>query len=204
MDNQSPNFDRIVRVSLFIVSYAPLFILVIVKQTALALSTFSMCADPMTWAIPFAMPAFLLLLICFGSVSTFLTLRNLETLTLSNGDIATIKSMNNKNSESISYIGTYILPFLFEDFSSVKNIISFVFLLYVIYRIYIKSSLMLVNPFVNIKYHIFEVEFMDHGSNVQRSGLALFPGSLEEGNVVKIYRIGHKLYFIRRTEDKAA
>ena len=35
-----------------------------------------------------------------------------------NGDNVIVERVNNRNSESIGYIATYIVPFLFQDFNS--------------------------------------------------------------------------------------
>ncbi|MDR1347717.1 MAG: hypothetical protein LBJ63_04700, partial [Prevotellaceae bacterium] len=43
------------------------------------------------------------------------TFTNLERVA-TNGDIVTVQNVNNKNSESVGYIATYIIPFLFQGF----------------------------------------------------------------------------------------
>ncbi len=111
------------------------------------------------------------------------------------GDEVTIKDVKNRNSESISYIGTYIIPFLFQSYSTFYELFAISFLLFVIYKIYINSSLLLINPLLNIKYSIYEIDFLDK-EKINKSGMVITQRkNLEEENIIKIVKIGHKLYY---------
>ena len=106
----------------------------------------------------------------------------------------TVIDVKNKSSEAISYIGTYIIPFIFNDFSSMIDSVSMVILLTLIYSIYTNTSLLLINPILNLKYPIYEANL--RFTDIDKTCLVIIQcRSLEEGDEIRIYKIGHKLYF---------
>jgi hypothetical protein len=72
--------------------------------------------------------------------------------------------------------------------------ISIVFVLFIIYRIYTNSSMLLINPLLNCFYSIYEIEYTDNKRH--RSGLVIYSNKyLYDDTQIKIYEIGYKLYF---------
>ena len=105
-----------------------------------------------------------------------------------------VKNVKNKNSEAIGYIATYLIPFLFQSFDGWYECFSVLFLLFIIYRIYINSSLLLINPLLSIKFAIYEIEYMQNSK--LKTGLIISKEkSLQDDSEIKLYEIGHKLFF---------
>lgn len=193
-----------VRFALFATSYSPLFLLMILK-------IFFKYPDYLHWggvnkaAIIlflkyFGLASVLILLMVLGSLGIHLFLKQINSNTLSNGSPVEIKDVKNKNSEAISYIGTYIIPFLFQDYTALYEIISILILLIVIYFIYINSTLILINPLLNLKYSLYEVDFHDDYHEAEnkklKNGLVITKERyLEDADKMLIKRIGHKLYY---------
>ena len=68
------------------------------------------------------------------------------------------------------------------------------FLMAIIYRIYINSSLLLINPLLSFKFAIYEIEYVENEKN--KNGLIISRNKyLQDDADIKIYEIGHKLYF---------
>ena len=143
------------------------------------------------------MRRFLLALVIFGTIIIIKKLRSIS----KNGNNVTVKSISNKNAESIGYIATYIIPFLFQSFDELGDIIPLLILLIIIYRIYVTSSLLLVNPVLNCRYSLFEMEYEEKGDIKQ--GLMISPfRDIYESDNIKIYNIGYKLFYVNKINKK--
>ena len=187
-----------IQFSLFTTSYFPLFLLIIVKQI-------SQNYEYLNWGgvnieslkvffLNFGISSILIPISVYGLIGIYFSFKNFNEY-LKEGDEVTIKDVKNRNSESISYIGTYIIPFLFQNYSTFYELFAITFLLFVIYKIYINSSLLLINPLLNIKYSIYEIDFIDK-EKINKSGMVIMQRkNLEEENEVRIVKIGHKLYY---------
>lgn len=116
-----------------------------------------------------------------------------------NGDIVTISNISNKNSESIGYIATYILPFIFQNYSTLYEIISFAVLIMIIYHIYVNSSMIVINPILNCKYSILDIDYLNQNGK-QKNGLMIVKKEdlIDEEHKIKIYPIGFKLYIAKK------
>lgn len=206
MERQT-NINRLHRVAqfvLFVTSYIPLFLLICLKQIygnkeflcwgGINLDSISIYFQK------FGLSTFLIILSLFGLIGCYWLFNNLEKDS-KNGENVTIKEISNRNSESIGYIATYIVPFLFQNFNNWYEIAAFVFLMVIIYRIYINSNLLIINPLLSFKYSIFELEYKT-SSGKDRKGLIITKEKvLDEDAIVKIYPIGHKLFYatLRKT-----
>lgn len=206
MEKQT-NINRLHRVAqfvLFVTSYIPLFLLICLKQIygnkeflrwgGINLDSISIYFQK------FGLSTFLIILSLFGLIGCYWLFNNLEKDS-KNGENVTIKEISNRNSESIGYIATYIVPFLFQNFNNWYEIAAFVFLMVIIYRIYINSNLLIINPLLSFKYSIFELEYKT-SSGKDRKGLIITKEKvLDEDAIVKIYPIGHKLFYatLRKT-----
>jgi hypothetical protein len=157
---------------LFATSYIPLFILIAVKQVTenhafllwggIRVDTVLLCIQKFGLTILFSF------ITIFGFVGYKATFSNLARVA-TNGDNVTVVNVDNKNNESIGYIATYIVPFLFQSFNGWYETFALIFLMVIIYRIYINSNMILINPILNFKYSIFQVEYQ------QQNGKTLNP-----------------------------
>ncbi|STD59306.1 hypothetical protein [Empedobacter falsenii] len=184
--------------SLFVSSYLPLFILLIVRQV-------SMNVEYLNWGgfnleaiiiffSKFLLSSTLIVISIIGYFGYRKTLGNIEEVAENNGFPVKVIDVKNKNSESIGYIATYIIPFLFQSFDSFYECASVLFLLIIIYRIYINSSLLLINPLLSFSYGIYEVEYTQNSKN--KNGLIISKNKwIQDEEKMKFYEIGHKLFF---------
>lgn len=196
---------RGVHFSLFATSYLPLFVLIILKQLFknydyLHFGGYSKAAF-VIFLQKFGLSAILCLVILVGLFELLRFLREARRLTIGQGYDINILDVKNKNSEAISYVATYIIPFVSQDLSGIYELTSTLILLTVIFLIYINSTLIAINPILNLKYALYEIEFNYVGApgispSIKRNGLIIIPNKyLQEGDSVRIKKIGHKLYF---------
>lgn len=119
---------------------------------------------------------------------------------INNGEIVILTDVRNRNSESIGYIATYIIPFIFQCFNTRYEIFAFTFLMIIIYRIYVNSNLLLINPILSFKYSIFEIEYIEQRGK-KRNGLIIIEDKyILEDTMINIYPIGYKLFFAKNRE----
>lgn len=195
--NDTNNLHGIAQFVLFVSSYLPLFILIIVRQVSenyvyLHWTGISLIGIKL-FALKFGLSSILFLVSVVGIFGYCQTLGNIEEVA-KNGNPITVKDVRNKNSEAIGYIATYIIPFLFQSFNGWFECLSVLFLMAIIYRIYINSSLLLINPLLSFKFAIYEIEYTENKKN--KNGLIISRNKyLQDDADIKIYEIGHKLYF---------
>ena len=133
----------------------------------------------------FGLSAFLIVISLAGALGLFFTLKNLQQ-NLPNGDNVTVIDIQNRNGESVGYIATYIIPFLFQDFNSIYGVASFIFLMIIIYRIYIHSNMILINPVLSYKYAIYELSYKINEK--EKTGLLISTDKqLQEDTTIKEY-----------------
>jgi hypothetical protein len=186
------------RLALFLSSYSPLFVLIIFKQIYqnwkyLSFGGFT-SESFYVFLMNFGLSTVLVLALLFGFLGFKMTFKNLKNKA-ENGKVVEVEEISNKNSEAIGYIATYILPFLYDGFNDVFSGISVLFLLIVIYSVYTRSSMLVINPVISFFYCIYDIKYKD-GDNRTKSGLIVIPDdNLEEGDKIKINRIGYKIYY---------
>lgn len=189
---------RIAQFVLFVTSYIPLFILICVKQCYenlffLHWGGFEINAI-LTFFQRFGLSVVLMFVSAFGIFGCKQIFKNLDKDS-KNGNNVTIAKISNRNSESIGYIATYIVPFLFQSFNGLYEVFALSFLLLIIYRIYINSSLLIINPLLSFKYSIFDIEYEIADGKTKNGLIITKDRDLDDGAIVKIYQIGHKLYY---------
>ena len=136
---------------MFVTSYIPLFGLLIIrqiKQNIEYLNFGGLTKDNIITAFEkFGLSYFFILISVFGYIGLRFLLYNLN-LKKSNGDLVQIVDVENKNNESISYISTYIVPFIFQDTNNYFDISSIFIVLIIIFFIYTKSNMICNLPLV--------------------------------------------------------
>lgn len=141
----------------------------------------------------FGLSAVLILITIVGLFGYYHTMRNIGDIA-KNGTPVRVLDVKNKNSDSIGYIATYIIPFLFEDFAGWYECFAITFLLFIIYRIYINSSLILINPLLSFSYGLYDIEYLYNNKHYNALIITKNKNLLEDTNI-KIYEIGQKMYF---------
>ena len=143
------------------------------------------------------MSTVLLILSVFGALGTLTLFSNLKS-NLPNGSIVKVKKINNRNSEAIGYIATYIVPFFATNYSSWFDCVVFAVIIILIYIIYTNSSMILINPLLSIWYSLLEIEYTVVGDSSEETHDALIITSTKdykENINYQIYQIGFKLYY---------
>lgn len=195
--------QRPAKFTLFVTSYFPLFVLIIGKQLSgnLAYLQFAGVSSKTLWVFftKFGLSILLSILSIAGFLGVYWTFSNLKKES-KNGIPATLTDVKNRNNESIGYIATYIIPFLFEDLNGPFEFFSIVFLLAVIYKIYVNSTMVIINPILSFWYSIYEINYKIGATS--RNALVITRSSeLLEGERVKLYQIGFKLYYASEFEE---
>lgn len=181
---------------LFLSSYMPLFILIIVRQlinNSGYLSWEITIDAPLCLIKYFGMSILCSILIIVGLLGTYWVFRNLDH-NVENGHTYTIKELSSMNDEPLAYIATYVIPIMFEDYTSLTDCLTVACVFYVIYRLYIRSKLLLVNPMLSLRYSIYHIKYMD--GDFERQGILISKcNEIIEGEQVKIYNVGHQLFY---------
>jgi hypothetical protein len=128
------------RVVLFMSSYTPLFLIMAVKDGALH-------------------PYFALAMVMLAVTSVILLLFYLRRSSDLAVDIVIVEKVSGKDSEAMSYIVTYLIPFLDIKLNELSSLISLLLLFLVVGVLYVHSNLIYINPTLNLlSYHLFEIE----------------------------------------------
>lgn len=176
---------------LFLTSYIPLFGLLVlrqIKQNKEFLYYGGLNFDTITTAFSkFGLSFFLIIISFIGISGVKLLLSNLKKK-INNGQIVKIKEVENKNSEAIGYISTYIVPFIFQDTNDFFDLTSILIVLVIIFVIYTKSNMVVINPILNITHSLFQIEYSVNGKS-KKSLLITEKSEIEEGEEIKINQI---------------
>ena len=182
---------------LFLSSYMPLFILIIVRQlinNSDYLSWGGISIDASLCMIKyFGMSIVCCILIIIGLLGICWLFKNLDH-NVKNGHTYAIKELSSMNDEPLAYIATYIIPIMFEDYTSLIDCLTVACIFYIIYRLYIRSKLLLVNPMLSLRYSIYHIKYVD--GDIERQGILISKcNEIIEGEQVKIYNVGHQLFY---------
>lgn len=159
---QNNEMNGITLLLLFLTSYIPLFLLIAIRYTLVnrshlvfggfTIDAFKECLRY------FGMPIGLSLLSFISIVCCHRFLKKLEKDS-KNGDKASIEKIENRNSESLGYIASYILPFISTNGEDIVEVFTFIILMIIIFVVYIRSNMVLINPILNINHSIYNIEF---------------------------------------------
>lgn len=128
------------RLMLFLSSYAPLFLIIAVRG----------------WRESRYIALGLAAIAVLSVVVLFVFLRVAQRL--SPGKVA-VSSVNSRDGDAMSYIVTYLLPFLAIKLNDPADAISLGVVLFVIGLLYVNSNMIYTNPVLNVVgYHTFEIE----------------------------------------------
>ena len=126
MDARRAELKSGAKLTLFLVSYLPLFIIMCfsqVYQNRSHLSWGGFNWDAFTnFAQYFGAVSILAGLSMFGLFGLWFLLPNVKRRAISSGKLVKIVDIENKNSESISYLFTYLIPFVFQDLTTLTNV----------------------------------------------------------------------------------
>ena len=191
------SMEGMVPLVLFLSSYMPLFLLIAIRQTMsntefLNWGGFNLDSAK-NLVEHFGMAIISVSLTIFGLWGTYVTFKNLNEK-IENGNFVKITEISSMNDEPLAYVATYIIPIIFNDYSNLADNVTIVCIFYVVYRLYIRSKLILVNPILSMKYSIFNIKFND--GTISRQGILISKDKfIEEEDMAKIYNVGFQLYY---------
>ena len=182
---------------LFLTSYIPLFGLLIlrqIKQNKEYLHFSSFDKENIIIAIQkFGLTYFLIVLILFGLFGIYVLFTNFEGR-IKNGYLVKIIDIENKNSEAIGYISTYIVPFIFQDTNDFFDLSSLLIVLIIIFLIYSKSNMIVINPILNITHSLYQIEFSQNG--IKKKGMLITKiKEIDENQEITINQISNNIFY---------
>lgn len=185
------------QIALFGISYSPLFIILCAKILyskseylhwgGLNLEAVAVLFQQF-WAV-----ILIFAVLSYSIVGTTKLLRKVKQTASSNSWKVTIKKITDKSSETISYIATYIIPFIY-DVQNDFDMAVMLFIIVIIYFIYVNSSLLAINPMLALRYGLYEIEYEEESSDYTVIVIAQNKDLLE-GNEIDVYQIGRNLYY---------
>lgn len=161
--------DLIVELALFMSSYAPLFAILAIRFR----STGLIVACATLSAVGFAAGA--AVLVRFHQVT---------------GSTWTVRTVEDRGGEVAGYLATYLLPFVTVSEPGVRDIVGYALFLAVIAVIYVRSSLVQINPTLYLfGWRLFAIEIGDGWS-----GYLLARGPVRKGTDVAAVRMTERLF----------
>jgi hypothetical protein len=193
------------RLALFVTSFLPLFFIMIFRQFYLYSNYLSWQALRESTLLAlirhFGAVIALLLMSVAGVAGIVVLLKNLERRVTNNPEKMKILDIEDKNSDSITYLFTYIIPFIFQDLSSIENLVPVIVLLLVTLCIFMRSSLVMINPTISFWYSIYSVEY-EEGNARKKAMILTRERFLEENDVVWVKAIGHRLFYAKAAQEE--
>ncbi|MBN8669393.1 MAG: hypothetical protein J0L80_01820 [Chitinophagales bacterium] len=185
--------------AMFCLSYLPLLVLLIIKVLLEKRDYLNYGGIKTETALifikQFGFVSVLGVLAVYAIIGTLLTLNNIKS-NRGNGFPAKVNSIKPKNEEALSYLATYVLPLLVQGNIGLFEYITFTVLFGIYYKLYSTSSLILINPILNIRYGLYEIEYVKVGSTVVKSAMVISEHKwINEDDEIKLIRLSHRLYF---------
>ncbi|MGC5744103.1 hypothetical protein [Chryseobacterium sp. NFX27] len=182
---------------LFITSYIPLFSLLIIRQIKQNIDYLELGelkkANILLAFEKFGLSYFFFFISILGYIGLRFLLTNLN-ISKSNGELVKIVDVENKNSESIGYISTYIVPFIFQDTNNLFDISSIILVLLMIFFIYTKSNMIAINPILSITHTLYQIEY-NKKNKIKKALLITKEENLENNEEIKINLITKNIYY---------
>lgn len=184
---------KITLFALFLVSYIPLFFILAIQNISVALINEKTLLDSLLYVLKTNVLSDILILISLLSLIYYFVFVYLN----SKGGFRNPKKiikLKNSGVEYLSYLATYIIPFLGLKFDSWNNILATTLLFLVIGFIYTKTNLLYANPTLALFGHyLYQVTFED-GDEMT----VLCKGKLKKNTFYKYKILNDDLYFIKQ------
>ncbi len=203
MRNGQPKLRIIAQLVLFSSSYLPLSLLLLIRMVFSDFSFINSVSEITLQSVLIFMTTLILaIMFLLGSVGLWLFIKQMKR-DVSNGFPQIVKEVYNKKAETIGYIATYIIPFVFQTLDTSFEYIALLLFLGLIFSIYRDSVLLTINPILCLFYSTYEVKYEENG--IAKNGILIIDEyDLVEEDKVIMYKIGKMLYFgktIKREES---
>ncbi|KAF5048154.1 hypothetical protein DSECCO2_453050 [anaerobic digester metagenome] len=182
---------KFVQILLFVISYAPLYLILFFQNL-----NDKFCNDQNVFVGWRAIMlenkisiSFLLLIII--SISLYFILYKI--VLKSSAEKIKVVQIQDNHSEHLSYLATYILPFVGLRFDCWQNIVSTIALFYVLGHIYIKTNLILTNP--TLTFFGFSISKINDESD--SSKIVIHKTELKKGKEMDFVHLSQNIYLLK-------
>ena len=187
--------------AMFCLSYFPLFILLSIKIFLAKIKCFNYGGfnGESIWLFfkSYSFIFILLILSIYAFWGTAITFKKILKKK-SNSFPVKITSVKSKNEEALSYLATYVIPLLAQGNVGTFEYATFVVLFMIYYKLYSTSNLILINPILNMRYGLFDINYF-HVSQQKETKNALIISNqkwIDEDDEISIIKLSHRLYFV--------
>ncbi|MBN3519713.1 hypothetical protein JYB62_06830 [Algoriphagus lutimaris] len=183
-----------IQILLFVISYVPLYFILFFQNLNDKLWTKANEFIGIKEALILNKVSLAFLILIIGSVSLYFILYKIV-IKSSHEEIKVVRIQDN-HAEHLSYLATYILPFIGLKFDTWQNILSTVALFYILGHIYIKTNLILTNPTLTLfGYHISKIE-----NDKEKMKIIIHKQALKKGQTEKVVHLTSNVYLQKITE----
>jgi len=182
---------RLVQILLFIISYAPLYLILFFQN--LNDNIWNEQTTFIGWQAVIKqnkISAALLLLIIVSITLYFLLYQIIKK---SAAEKIKVIQIQDNHSEHLSYLATYILPFVGLRLDTWQNIISTIALFYVLGHIYIKTNLILTNP--TLTFFGFSISKIADENSISK--IVIHKAPLKKGREMDFIHLIQNIYILK-------
>lgn len=177
-----------IQILLFVISYVPLYFILFFQNLNDKLWSKANEFIGLKEALILNKVSLAFLILIIGSVSLYFILYKIV-IKSSHEEILVVRIQDN-HAEHLSYLATYILPFIGLKFDTWQNILSTVALFYILGHIYIKTNLILTNPTLTLfGYHISKIE-----NDKKKMKIIIHKQALKKGQTEKVVHLTSNVY----------
>lgn len=177
-----------IQILLFVISYVPLYFILFFQNLDDKLWSKSNEFIGLKETLILNKVSLSFLILIFVSVSLYFILYKIV-IKSSHEELQIVRIQDN-HAEHLSYLATYILPFIGLKFDTWQNILSTVALFYILGHIYIKTNLILTNPTLTLfGYHISKIE-----NEKERMKIIIHKEALKKGQTEKVVHLTSNVY----------
>ena len=108
----------------------------------------------------------------------------------------TVKKVENKNYEFLTFLTTYIIPLVFINFNSINHIFVIAILLIFTGVVFTKMDLYLANPTLALFYKLYEIQIETNSGN--RIITVISKDKLKESDEIEWIPFDERCWFVRR------
>jgi len=181
-----------IKILLFVISYAPLYLILLFQNL-----NDQVCDDKtgvfIGWgtALKLNWISFSFLMLIIGSILLYFLF--FWIILKSSTEKYTIAEIKDNNVEHLSYLATYILPFVGLKFDSWQSVLATVSLFYVLGHIYMKTNLILTNPTLTFfRYSISRVT-----DSLGKTKLVIHKGKIGKNKELNFIPVIDNIYILK-------
>jgi len=183
---------KIIQILLFIISYAPLYLILFfqnLNDDIYKKGTNEFIGFKELIRLNITSISFLLLIV--GSISLYFMF--FKIILKSASEKFTITEVKSNNVEHLSYLATYILPFVGLKFDSWQSILATIALFYVLGHIYIKTNMILTNPTLTFFKYVISTTIDSKG----KTRLIIHKGEIQKNIEINLIPLIENIYTLK-------